>query len=303
MKPTRRTLVRVLAALGGLLIVQLGFLAAALYWNVGPLASRASCAESVSGAAEPMGDIPGWHKVFGDHFSGQSLDASKWTAYSGPTSGDPIGWWDQSHAVVDHCSLTLKGYEDAAVKRGVVTTAGIGMRPAYAQTYGKYLVRMRVGRGDGISAIALLWPDASVWPPEVDFFEDAGGDRTDTSATLHCGSMADDMCRVQKSLDGYDFTRWHTVGVEWTKGKLAYTIDDLTWATVVDSRVPTIPMWLAIQSQALECSPYNTCVSSRTPREVDMQIAWVVTYSPQRLANLLLAEPFGSSALEQNGRL
>ncbi|HET8852950.1 MAG TPA: glycoside hydrolase family 16 protein, partial [Ktedonobacteraceae bacterium] len=232
---------------------------------------------SPSGQAMPMGDIPGWHQVFADDFNGTTLNTSNWGTYSGQPGGDPAGWFDPSHVIVSGGLLTLKGYKDAAAKPGVFVTGGISM--SHAQTYGKYLVRMRVDKGDGISAVALLWPQAKVWPPEVDFFEDGGGHRRGTSATLHCGPNGNDNCRVQKDLSGYDFSQWHTLGVEWTAGKLAYTIDGTTWATVTNSRVPSIPMTLDLQSQSLECSQYTTCLDSSTPAEVDMQVDWVVAYA------------------------
>jgi beta-glucanase (GH16 family) len=238
------------------------------------------CATSPSGQAMPIGDIPGWHQVFADDFSGTTLNASNWGPYSGQPGGDTAGWWSPSHVVVDNCMLTLKGYKDAAAKPEVFVTGGVGMRGTHAQTYGKYLVRMRADKGDGISAIALLWPQADVWPPEVNFVEDGGGNRASTTATLHCGPNGIDNCKIQKTLTGYDFSQWHTLGVEWTAGKLVYTIDGTTWATVTDAGVPSIPMVLDLQSQSLECSQWNTCLDSSTPAEVDMQIDWVVVYSP-----------------------
>jgi beta-glucanase (GH16 family) len=228
----------------------------------------------------PIGDIPGWHQVFADDFNGTTLNASNWGPYSGQPGGDPAGWWAPSRVAVSGCLLTLKGYKDTAAKSGVFVTGGIGMTGAHAQTYGKYLVRMQADKGDGISAIALLWPQADVWPPEVDFYEDGGGNRTRMSATLHCGSDGEDTCQVQKALTGYDFSQWHTLGVEWTAGKLVYTIDGTNWATVTNSRVPSIPMALDLQSQSLVCSQYNTCLDSSTPAKVDMQVDWVVAYAP-----------------------
>ena len=239
-----------------------------------------ACATSSSGQAMPDGDIPGWHQVFADDFNGTTLDTSNWGAYSGQPGGDTAGWWSPSHVVVGNCLLTLKGYADAAAKPGVFVTGGVGMQGTHAQTYGKYLVRMRADKGDGISAIALLWPAADVWPPEVDFYEDGGGDRTSMSATLHCGPNGIDNCQVQKSPSAYDFSQWHTFRVAWTADKLVYTIDGTPWATVTHSGLPSIPMTLDLQSQSLECSQWNTCLDSSTPPEVDMQIDWVVAYSP-----------------------
>jgi beta-glucanase (GH16 family) len=153
------------------------------------------------------------------------------------------------------------------------------MHALHAQIYGKYLVRMRIDKGDGIGATALLWPVANVWPPEVDFYEDGGGARTGTSATLHCGPNGNNNCQVQRGLSG-DFSQWHTLGVEWTVSKLVYTIDGTLWATVTNRKVPSIPMDLDLQFQSLACSQYNTCLDPSTPAEVDMQVDWVVAYTP-----------------------
>ena len=239
-----------------------------------------ACLPYRPGQAMPVGNIPGWHQVFADDFKGTALNTSNWYPYAGRPGSDPVGWWDPSHVIVRGCELTLRGYRGAPGKPGLFVTGGIGMTNAHAQTFGKYLVRIRADSGDGISAIALLWPRANVWPPEIDFDEDGGGDRTHISATLHCGPNGRDDCQVQRSLSGYDFSQWHTLGVEWTRGKLVYTIDGTVWATVIDPRVPAIPMVLDIQAQSLACSPYNTCLDSSTPAEVNVQVAWVVAYAP-----------------------
>ena len=263
-----------------LLFVGSGLVLAAVAMHAQVRGYMARCATSPSGQAMPIGDIPGWHQVFADDFNGTTLNTSNWGPYSGQPGGDTAGWWSRSHVVVGNCLLTLKGYADPAAKPGVFVTGGVGMKDTHAQTYGKYLVRMRADKGDGISAIALLWPQADVWPPEVDFFEDGGGNRTSATATWHCGPNGIDNCQVQKTLTGYDFSQWHTLGVEWTAGKLVYTIDGTPWATVTEAGVPSIPMILDLQSQSLECSRWNTCLDSSTPAEVDMQIDWVVAYSP-----------------------
>jgi hypothetical protein len=235
------------------------------------------CGNQPSGQVMPVGDLQGWRQVATDDFEGSALNKNIWgDPYTQQPGGDPAGWWDPNHVIVSNCMLNLHGSMDP-VKPGIFVTGGVAMN--YGQTYGKYLVRMRADKGNGISAIALLWPVANVWPPEVDFFEDGGGNRIGTSATLHCGPNGDDSCQVQKLLDTYDFSQWHTVGVEWTPGKLVYTIDDTVWATVERSDVPSIPMTLDLQSQSLQCSQWNTCVDGSTPDSVDMQIDWVSVYA------------------------
>ena len=241
-----------------------------------------------SGVAMPTGNIPGWTPVFADDFTGASLNTSAWGTYNGQPGGDPGGCWDPSHVLVSGGMLHLETFQDVAAKtrQGCSSSwvsGGVSSARAFSQTYGKYLVRMRAGVGHGVSAIALLWPSTSgVWPPEVDFYEDGNGARTDMSATLHCGSNGNDSCQVQKSIT-VDFSQWHTLGVEWSPGVLNYTIDGQVWATVTnaDGAVPTIPMEFDLQAQAGTCGvQFAPCPDSTTPSMVDYQIDWVAAYKP-----------------------
>ena len=235
-----------------------------------------SAAASPSGLAMPAGDLPGWKRVFADDFSGSSLDQRSWGPYSGQPGGDPGGWWDPSHVVVRDGMLELRTYRDPAFGNRWVS-GGVSSAPALRQTYGKYLVRFRIDRGNGISGIALLWPSDDGWPPEIDFIEDGGGNRAHTTATLHYGSSDS---QIQRELPA-DFTQWHTVGVEWTAGRLDYTIDGTVWASVTGSRVPDRPMEMDVQTQAGTCGVVeNPCPDASTPAHVNMQVDWVVAYRP-----------------------
>lgn len=222
---------------------------------------------------EESNGAPGrWKPVFSDHFR-HGLDRSKWGRYHGQPGGDPGGWWDPSHVVVRKGVLNLETYRDPRFGNRWVS-GGLSNARALKQTYGKYAVRFRVDRGRGVAAIILLWPVRDHWPPEIDFAEDGGitSRRSSISATLHYG-REDHI--IQRSVRA-DFTRWHTAGVEWTPGKLVYTLDGRPWGTVRSRHVPREPMELAIQTQAGTCGHrYAPCPDSTTPRKVDMQVQWV----------------------------
>jgi beta-glucanase (GH16 family) len=224
----------------------------------------------------PTRDLPRWHLVFADDFRGD-LDPSRWGTYSGQPGGDPGGWWDPSHVVVRDGVLRLETYRDAAFD-GRWVSGGVSSSYALKQTYGKYEVRFRVDGGQGVAAVLLLWPVQDHWPPEIDFFENGGetSARDDMSATLHYGA---DNAQIQRSVRA-DFTRWHTVGVEWTPRRLVYTLDGRPWSTVRGAHVPAEQMELAFQTQAGTCGdPYAPCPDSTTPPHVDMLVDWVVAYA------------------------
>jgi hypothetical protein len=246
-----------------------------------PTPSPSSLAADPSGVPIPTGNIPGWREVFSDDFTGSSLNQRDWGPYSGQPGGDPGGWWDPSHVEVGGGMLKLESYVDPAHANpknpnGYVS-GGVSSAPALHQTYGKYLVRFRIDKGHGIAGVLLLWPSNDVWPPEIDFGEDGGGNRTQTTATLHYGKSDDQIARSVSA----DFSQWHTLGVEWTAGKLVFTLDGSVWATIANSNVPSENMEMDLQTQAGTCgSTADPCTDASTPSVVEMQVDWVVAYAP-----------------------
>lgn len=137
-------------------------------------------------------------------------------------------------------------------------------------------MRFRIDRGYGIGYALLLWPASEHWPPEIDFGEDGGGSRQRTTATVHYGAQNSTIARSVS----VDFSRWHTLGVEWSPGVLAYTLDGRSWATVRSTSVPSVPMEFDMQTQAGTCGyQFAPCPNSTTPTQVNLDVDWVVIYS------------------------
>jgi len=238
---------------------------------------------SPSGLDMPQGDLPGWKMIFSDDFNGSSIDTSKWILYQGEAGNDP-GYFAQSHVSVSNDTLVISGYKDPVYTSSVWVTGG--MNAVLPTVYGKYLVRMRMDQGNGISMILLLWPQDESWPPEVDFAEDNGANpRNFIDATCWYKSSGQEMSIV-KELKSIDTTQWHTYGVEWTAGKLVYTIDGQPWETLTSQYVPSIPMHLCIQTQAWSCGlDWENCPDSSTPANVNMYVDWAVQYAPALIMN------------------
>jgi beta-glucanase (GH16 family) len=239
-----------------------------------------SPAPDPSGVPIPRTSPRGWSEVFADDFTGSSLD-SQWTAYWGLPGGDPGGFFDPTHVTVSGGQLVISAYKDPTdttwdAGPNTYVTGGISSSPSFAQTYGDYLVRFRMDAGQGIAHAILLWPQSNAWPPEIDFSEDNGAQRQTDYATLHYGSGN---TQVQKSI-AVNLTQWHTLGVQWTKGQLVYTLDGTTWATVTNPNVPSIPMVLDIQTQAWACgtSTWEQCPNASTPARVNLDVDWVIAY-------------------------
>jgi beta-glucanase (GH16 family) len=243
--------------------------------GAGVVAVAASSGHEEHGATAARRAPAKWKRVFFDDFS-HGLDQRSWGKYSGQPGGDPGGWWDPSHVTVGHGILNLETYRDARFG-GRWVSGGVSSSHALRQRYGKYLVRFRMDAGRGVQGILLLWPVRDVWPPEIDFAESGGiGSRRDeVSATLHHGSKNH---QIQRTVHA-DFTRWHTAGVEWTPGRLVYTLDGRRWATVRGKYVPKMRMELDIQAQAGTCGDrYAPCPDGSTPDHVNLQVDHVAAY-------------------------
>lgn len=217
------------------------------------------------GAPDVAGS-PSWKQVFADDFNGRALNTENWSAYSGQPGGNPDGWWEQSHVIVRDGFLVLRGYRSG----GRFVTGGVSSGKAVTETYGKYLVRFRIDPGVGVKYALLLWPQNRPWPEggEIDFAE--SDTRTDTKAYLHYGKSNS---QVRSGPLRLKTTDWHTLGVEWSPGRLVYTVDGRAWATVDSGHVPTSRMALDLQSEA------TVDWGSGTPAEVDAEIDWVRIYA------------------------
>jgi beta-glucanase (GH16 family) len=234
----------------------------------------------------PSGSPDDWELLFSDDFDRDDI-GDDWGVYSGSPGGDPYSQWDPGQVRVADGLLTLHGSQD---DDGQWLTGGVSNWPV-SQTYGKWEVRFRADPSDEITFHFLLWPKSDEWPPEIDFLEDFGGDRTEVSSFLHYRESDGDRNRKQWQLSGTDFSQWHTAGVEWMPGSVKFLVDGEVWAETSDQQagiVPDEPMWLGLQAQSGGCQRkidygYPDCPVIGVPDTADVQIDWVAVYAPESL--------------------
>ena len=232
-----------------------------------PSATSSIGNEHPSGVGPSLDPDPRWTTSFVDDFTGTAPDP-EWYLYSGKPASGPGGFWSPSHVLVSGGELRLR----TTYEGGQWVSGGLARTGPKPMTYGKIQVRFRMHAATGVSYALLLWPDIEKWPPEIDFGEDGGGDRTVTTATLH---HAPGNSIVQHQLSG-DFSTWHTIGVEWTPGRINYTLDGRPWAVDRGAIVPSIPMHLALQTQTWGCGlTFAQCPDASTPATTDLEIDWV----------------------------
>jgi len=235
---------------------------------------------SLPGAVMPADNIPGWHLEYSQNFDGDSLPPG-WGAYTGQPGGDSYGYWDPANVSVSggelHLRTTPNGDPNSS---GASSSGGVGFY-GNPQTYGLYLVRLKGDAEPGLkmSDIALLWPSSGQnWPPELDFFEDSGGQREVYSATVHPGPDGNDCCIVRE-FNSTTGTQWHTYGIEWTPTTITYLLDGKQWGSVIyrnsiaaPGQWPSMDMNLDLQSQNLSSDQPSGSIETMT-------VDWVAEYS------------------------
>lgn len=196
-----------------------------------------------------------WTLSFTDQFTGGEIDSSSWSVYGRNGPKGPH-CYDDRNITVGGGTATLQvlpgdeceGYSASGMCACRVTT----------QVYGKYEVRMKATEGNSKITL-LLWPIGQ-WPPEIDFAEfPATGEgmlRQRFNQTLHYSPQN----RMIHTHTDADMTAWHTVGLEWSPGRVAYTLDGETTATITQ-HVPSVRMWLGIQTDgSADATPAYTYV-------------------------------------------
>ena len=203
-----------------------------------------SCHQSL-GCSRARADRQDGPEKFTDNFTSPST-LSNYQVYGFYAPDGSKSCLAPGHTSVTGGMLVVKAYKDPAAvaaqgctgSANDIVTGGVKMN--LSQTYGKYEVRMRVDNGLGVSVVALLWPTAETWPPEIDFTEDNGAaPRTQDTATEHWGTATNPR-QINNTLT-VNLTQWHTVGVEWSPGKIVYTMDGTPGQPRRTSMFPTCP--------------------------------------------------------------
>lgn len=237
---------------------------------------------------------PGYKLVWQDEFDGATLDASRWTALSGPRRGAVE---TPDSVSVANGLLTLTTFtQDGVHHTGFVSSEG-----HFAARYGYFEARVRFHDAPG--AWCAFWISAH----SVDFGGDPGVNGTEIDVVEHRvtdqGGWTElaDMVALNVNWNGYGPQKqtaqlvthlpdgskvqgqWHTYGVLWTETGYVYYVDGLEiWR-------PDAPVSHTAEDVRLTCEVedgtwagyvpaggYGSLATSTTRMDVD----WVRVYQP-----------------------
>jgi Glycosyl hydrolases family 16 len=221
----------------------------------------------------PSGASKTWGTpILSDDFGGTQLDPNKWQVYEAPDASTHRGIAAGTH-VSDGKLMLVGGLYDGKDQ-------GAGVISRFSQTYGRWEARVRSDPGAGYSATAFLWPVHMGDPEfaEIDFAEILSANRHSGGLFIHHGR--DDQ-QVQRTTHS-DFTKWHTVAVDWLPDHVTFWMDGKKTWTYKGSFVPKQSMMQLYLRNEMRNGFHRT---SDTPQKITMQVDWIRVYrapSPAR---------------------
>ncbi|GAA3806157.1 hypothetical protein GCM10022226_27830 [Sphaerisporangium flaviroseum] len=204
--------------------------------------------------------------VFVENFDGGQIDRGKWEVYHSPDARvNPRT--ARATTVHDGMLHMTGGFYDGKDLSG-------GVASHLSQTYGRWEVRFRGEAGAGYSLVTLLWPSSESGEyAEIDFAEVIDPTRQTGGIYIHRGEAPQAQSQMRA-----DFTKWHTVAVDWLPGRLTFWLDGKQVWDYTGPRVPEgQPMHLTLQNDVV-CNQWSPCRNASTPRTVSMFVDWVKIY-------------------------
>lgn len=253
----------------------------------GGQAPGAASSDTASGAAMPVGNLPGWRQVFAEDFTTPTALGSftgsgyksRWFSYSGYGDTSKHGVYSPDKVLsVGGGNLDWFVHTEGGAHRVAAVVAKIPST-GWGQTYGRYSFRFRADTLPGYKMVAILWPDSDNWGEgEVDFPE---VNQLVGSERMYANLYQRGNTSTGKPGPGTRFTSglsaddsgWHTATIEWSPGSITYYLDGARLGTHTTA-VPNTSFHLVFQ---VETILYGAAPADSVAGHV--QLDWVTMYS------------------------
>lgn len=232
----------------------------------GPLADT----EAKRRKKPPKPPAASWQLAFNDDFDGQSLDEGKWTSEF-PWGRDRSSVGELQYYAPDAFNLNngrLAITAKPATEGSHQYHSGlISSHKSFAPEFGRFEIRCKLPRGQGLWPAFWLLPSDTSWPPEIDVFEALGHEPNQVHMVAHW-SEAGEHQQSGEVYSGPDFSSdFHTFAVEWTAETLVWFVDGVKRHEVI-GKSPRGPMYLIA----------NLAVGGNWPGEPDATTQFPATF-------------------------
>ncbi len=220
----------------------------------------------------PYGVGGDWSLIFNDEFTGDELNAQKWSDcywwdwqnHGCTNSGNhELQWYQPGNILAADGILHLRAFEESiragdgktyAFTSGMISSGRSRedpLPPGLAFQYGYVEIRAKLPRGQGLWTSFWLLPvnnqnDRS--KPEIDMMEMLGHQPQKIYMTFHYQTDADDDAQQSENWVGPDFSAdWHIFGLDWQPNMLIWYVDGVErWRYLDAAYIPNEPMYLIL---------------------------------------------------------
>lgn len=224
-------------------------------------------------AAQCPGDLR--RLTFSDEFDGTTLDAATWSHETGrwPYNSE-LQYYQVNNVAVQGGFLSITAARDNRFNPPY-SSARINTKTSFLQRYGRFEMRARLPRGQGIWPAFWLLPQ-NAWPPEIDIMELLGHEPSRVYFTNHWGTSASPLSQGS-SFAGPDFSAdFHTFACEWYPDRIDFFVDGVRRATNINGGIPSVPMYIILNVAVGGQWPGNP--NATTPFPQQMVVDWVRAY-------------------------
>ncbi len=232
---------------------------------------------SVAFAAVPRELPDGWKLLWNDEFEGDALDLSKWTPEDAALQkNNEAQYYSPENVTVHDGMVTLRSERRPKGSRPF-TSGLIETRGKFARVYGRFEVRARLPKGQGVWPAHWLMPDDNSWPPEIDIMELLGHDPRRMYMNNHFTHKDGGHRHTGESFRGVDFTEaFHVFAVEWEKYEIRWYVDGVLRFSTKEY-IPAVPFRVILNTAVGGDWPgYPT---NKTVFPVDHDIDYVRVYT------------------------
>ncbi len=192
----------------------------------------------------------GWDLMWYDHFEDGVIDTARWNVLVRENSyNNELQYYLADEVYIEDGQLVLRSRKRSYGTKQY-TSGQVHTQHKFTQTYGRFEVRARLPRGQGIWPAHWMLPEDGSWPPEIDIMEFLGHDRNTIHMTSHWGVHADGSHPSNHGSyqSGADFSAaLHTYAVEWGADSLRWYIDGVLRHVAVEG-VPQKPFFLILNT-------------------------------------------------------
>ena len=199
--------------------------------------------------------IPGRTLTFNDEFNGTSLDTSKWSFQNGTGTDYGLWFWgneekqyykpDNTEVADGMLKIHAKieqTYDEPSRTTMHYSSSKLVTQGKFAQTFGRFEARVRVPLAQGFWPAFWLMPEKSVyggWPysGEIDIVEWRGRIANEASSAIHFQGANGHQYQYRNYTlpSGQTIDQFHTYAVEWSLGKLEFSVDGYVYHSRVNT--------------------------------------------------------------------